>query len=169
MHHRLPIASPKRLVKCSAVVVTQVVSDEGLAAVFVYALQDFVGGCVSESGKECEEALEDGIGGVGFEDDGVEFGGGCYSGLVRHEAFGDCVDGVEDEEFGYPGASLILLTSRFKWIVLLSAYLLPVIAPLLIPSQCLLLSLLLLLLLVWQLSLLALTKERTWWRFIRTN
>jgi len=44
---------------------------------------------------------------VGFvsEDDFVEAGGGGDFALVAHQAFGDCVDGVEDGEFGDAGGA----------------------------------------------------------------
>lgn len=84
MHHRLAIPSAKSLIERRAVVIGKVISHEGLAAVLVYPLQDLVGGGVAEAGEEGEEALEDGVAGVGFEDDGVELAGGGYARLVRH-------------------------------------------------------------------------------------
>ena len=40
-----------------------------------------------------------------FEDDFVEAGDGGDFSLVAHQAFGYCVDGVEDGEFGDTGGS----------------------------------------------------------------
>ena len=76
MHNRLAIASSKRSVKVVTVVFGEEVPCEGLAAVFVDALEDFVGGGVAEAGEEGEEAGGDGGGGGVAEDDLVELGGG---------------------------------------------------------------------------------------------
>ena len=81
-------------------VVGEVIPHERLASVLVYPLQDFVCGGVAQAGEEGDEALEDGVGGVGPEDDGVELRGGGDARLVGHEPLGGGVDGVEDYEFG---------------------------------------------------------------------
>lgn len=106
-------------------VIGEVISHEGLTSVLVYSLQNFIRRRITEAGEEGDEALEDGVGGVGLEDDGVQLRGGGYARLVGHEALGGGVDGVEDDEFGDACAAWIHtwlgygLCIRFRLIVYL--------------------------------------------------
>ena len=61
--------------KVLAVVQGEVVARDGLAAVFVDALEDLVAGCVAEAGEEGDEFAAGGGAGFVFEDYGFELGG----------------------------------------------------------------------------------------------
>lgn len=98
MHDGLAIALAESAVEEVAVVLGQVVAHEGLTTVLVHSLHDLVGGGISETGEEGEEAGTEGSGGLVLEDDRVEVAGRGDLALVAHKTLGDGVDGVEDGE-----------------------------------------------------------------------
>ena len=105
MHDCFASARTESGIELVAVVEGEIVAREGLAAVFVDSLEDLVASRVAETGEKRGEFPEGrGVGTV-FEDYFVEAGeGGDFAG-VAHEAFGGCVDGVEDGEFGDAGGA----------------------------------------------------------------
>lgn len=76
MHDGLTITPSECSIEVVPVVLGEEVAREGLPAVLVDALEDFVGSGVAEAGEEGEEAGCNGGGGGFAEDDLVELGGG---------------------------------------------------------------------------------------------
>ncbi|KAI7506407.1 hypothetical protein KC367_g185 [Hortaea werneckii] len=99
VHHGLAGTLAKGAVEGAAMVLGKVVAHEWLSSVLVYSLKHLVCCGVSETGEEGEESAESRLVGGVLEDDRVELGAGGHTALVGHEALGDRVDGVEDDEF----------------------------------------------------------------------
>lgn len=74
MEHGLARLLAESALEVLAVVQGQVVARDGLAAVLVDALEDFVAGCVAEAGEERDELSAGGGAGFVFEDYGFELG-----------------------------------------------------------------------------------------------
>lgn len=100
VHHGLASALAEGAVEGAAMVLRQVVAHEWLSSVLVHSLKNLVCSGVTETGEEGEESAESRFAGGVLEDDRVELGAGGHAALVGHEALGDRVDGVEDDEFG---------------------------------------------------------------------
>ena len=75
MHHRLPSAFAKGAIEVVAIVESEIISRERLAAVFVYSLKNLVASGIAETGEERGELAAEGGGGLVFENYFVEAGG----------------------------------------------------------------------------------------------
>ena len=91
MHDGLSGTLSERHIKLFAVVSTQVVPDERLAAVLVDSLRDLVAGGITKTREERKEFAAGRCAGVLLEDDGIELGEAADLGLVAHEPLRDGV------------------------------------------------------------------------------
>lgn len=91
MHDGLSGTFSESSVKLFAVMPTQIISDERLAAELVDPLRDLVAGGITKTGEERKEFAADRRAGVVLEDDGIELGEAADLGLVAHEPLRDGV------------------------------------------------------------------------------